>query len=311
MNRDDRTYVRTIFMSKVHSANGQSYEDLFCNVLSHAYTDFLPIKPQGKIGDRKNDGYLKSIGRYYQVYAPEEPNHSVMKAIQKAEKDFTGLKSYWQNIYPVNEYHFVFNDKYSGSFPDLEKALKNIKETNKLKSADVFLAKHLEDILFSLPDDVVQTIVGHIPDSHNVEMIDYYSLREVIGYIMNNHKPLSAEPYLVVPEFEEKIKFNGLSKRVKALVDTASYQIGALDAYFNNNGAAVKQDLRDRLNEKYQEATKKDYGKVPADVSRGDLIFFEILKSITPDTSRSIENASIILMTKYFESCDIFEDPNG
>jgi hypothetical protein len=73
------------------------------------------------------------------------------------------------------------------------------------------------NVLFTLPDDVIFSIIGYIPDPGNFEMIDFYSLREVIGYILQNHKPLSAEAPLVVPGFDEKIEFNGLSKRVKSL----------------------------------------------------------------------------------------------
>lgn len=309
MNREEKTYVRTIFTNKVLSANGQAYEDLFCSIMSKAYSDFVPIKPQGKVGDRKNDGYIKSIGRYFQVYAPEEPKYSTKKAIQKAEGDFKGLKAFWQDVHPINEYYFAFNDKYLGSTAELEKTLKNIKKVHNLKDADVFLAKHLEDILFRLPDDVILSIIGYIPDPSNIELIDYQSLREVISYMLQTHKPLFAQPALVVPGFDEKIEFNGLSKRVKSLLDMASYQIGSLDEYFYKNGATIKQELRDILSDKYKEAKTKDFGNISADISRGDLVFFDILASLVPNSSCSVEDAAIVLMTKYFESCDIFEDP--
>jgi hypothetical protein len=310
LNREEKAFARTIFKIKVLSANGQAYEDLFCEVLSNAYPDFLPIKPKGKVGDRKNDGYIKSSGRYFQVYAPEDPKSkdTEKKAIQKAEGDFSGLKDYWQKIYPIEQYYFVFNDKYHGSTAELEKTLKNIKSANKLKAAGVFLAKHLEDTLFTLSDDIILSIVGHIPDLSNFDLIDFHSLREVISYILTNHKPLSAKPVLVVPGFDEKIEFNGLSKRVKNLLNSASYQIGTLDEYFYKNGATVKQELRDILSEKYKQAQVKDFGDTDG-VTKGDLIFFDILNSLVPKPSASIENAAIVLMTKYFEACDIFEDP--
>jgi hypothetical protein len=189
--------------------------------------------------------------------------------------------------------------------------LHGIRNANQLKIADVFLAKHLEEVFFALPDDVIQSIIGHIPDPSNIELIDYQSLREVIGYMLQSHRPLSVQPVLVVPGFDEKIEFNGLSKRVKTLLDTASYQMGSLDEYFSKNGAAVKQELRDILNEKYKEARTKDFGDIPSDIAKGDLIFFDILKSLVTNSSPSVENAAIILMTKYFESCEIFEDPGN
>jgi len=271
--------------------------------MSKAYPDFISIKPQGSLGDKKNDGYRKEIGRYYQVYAPEEPGENEAHAIKKAERDFLGLLDYWQGIHPIREYFFVLNDKYQGSFPTIEKTLEDIKRTHKLASSGVFLVKHLEDLLFSLDDDVIQAIIGFIPNADNIGMIDYLSLREVIEYLLKKRKPLVATPSLAVPEFDEKILFNGLSNRVKALLDNSIYQIGLLDEYFYKNGAAIKQELRDRLSEKYQNASNLDFGNVPQGVTRGDLMFFHILDELIPpdNRSQSIEEATLVLMAKYFD----------
>ncbi len=309
MNRDEKTLARYLFMNKVYSANGQAYEDLFCAVMSKAYKDFIPIKPQGKFGDRKNDGYRQEAGSYYQIYAPEDPKASIHDAIKKAEHDFNGLLTYWHKISPIKEYYFVLNDKYQGPYPTVEQILVKIKDTNKLKKTGVFLAKHLEDVFFSLEDDVIQSIIGFIPDPNNIAMIDYRSLREVINHILQNRKPTALEASLSVPDFDEKIKFNGLGKRVKLLLDNACYQLGILDEYFYRHGASIKKDLRDRLNETYITSKNKDYGTIPDDMTHGDLVFFDILHSLVPKNTRAAEDAAIILMAKYFESCDIFEEP--
>lgn len=311
MNIDEKALARIIFANKVYAANGQAYEDLFCAIMSRAFSDFIPVKPQGNIGDRKNDGYQKKTGRYYQVYAPEEPNQSEATAIQKAQRDFQGLKTYWQNIYPIKEYHFVFNDKFQGPYPTIEKTLREIRELNGLENADVFLAKHLEDVLFSLEDDIIQSIIGYIPNPDNIEMIDYLSIKEVIEHILHNQKPLDVNTNLIVPDFEEKIKFNGLSKRINAMLDHASYQLGILEKYFDTTGASIKQEIRDRLSDIYQQLKLLNFGTLPEGISKSDLIFFEMIKRIAPEaqTSKSIQDATIVMMAKYFEACDIFEEP--
>ena len=53
----------------------------------------------------------------------------------------------------------------------------------------------------------------------------------------------------------------------------------------------------------------KDYGVISSDFSKNDLIFFDILESISPQPDERVRNAALVLMAKYFESCDIFEDP--
>ena len=54
-----------------------------------------------------------------------------------------------------------------------------------------------------------------------------------------------------------------------------------------------------------------------ADVQEiGDLVFFDILTSLTPTKlpqaqRASAQEAAIIVMAYYFEACDVFEDPDA
>lgn len=80
-------------------------------------SEFTPIKTQGNIGDRKNDGYIPSKGIYYQVYAPERIDAT--EAINKIENDIDGLIKYWNDVCPIKEYNFVINDKYKGAYPTI------------------------------------------------------------------------------------------------------------------------------------------------------------------------------------------------
>ena len=50
--------------------------------------DFQRVRPWGRAGDRKNDGWLPSKRILFQVYAPNEMAAS--EAINKIEEDFHG-----------------------------------------------------------------------------------------------------------------------------------------------------------------------------------------------------------------------------
>ena len=80
MNRDKRHIARIMFQNKVLAARGQAYEDLFIKIMMSSDPDFRGVKPQGQLGDRKNDGFNKKTGEYYQVYAPEDFRHSTKKS---------------------------------------------------------------------------------------------------------------------------------------------------------------------------------------------------------------------------------------
>src|SRR4051812_41975987 len=107
MNSDEKALMRILFRNRILESNGQQFEDFFTAVMQAANPQFKQVKPQGPIGDRKNDGFDPTRGSYYQVYAPEEPKHSESEAVSKLKTDFAGLKLHWDKISPVKEFRFV------------------------------------------------------------------------------------------------------------------------------------------------------------------------------------------------------------
>ena len=98
MDKQEKALARYLFQLKVHKANGQKFEDLFTSIMNYAEPGFRQIKAWGNIGDRKNDGYIKSTETYFQVFAPEDIGKSYPNAIKKLETDFAGLKKQWPNV---------------------------------------------------------------------------------------------------------------------------------------------------------------------------------------------------------------------
>ncbi|EAN0390318.1 TPA: hypothetical protein ACLGL7_004708, partial [Salmonella enterica] len=61
--------ARNMFHLQVYESDGVRFEDLFSKIMYYKSPDFQQVKPYGNIGDRKNDGFIKGQGVYYQVYA--------------------------------------------------------------------------------------------------------------------------------------------------------------------------------------------------------------------------------------------------
>jgi hypothetical protein len=299
MDTAERTMARMLFMSKIRSLDGMAFQDLVSQILGYADTDFCPIKPWGNIGDRKNDGCVPSKGIYYQVYAPEDSDKSYMQTIDKVERDFTGLLKHYTPS-AIKTYYFVVNDKYKGVHPDISLVMERIKQDNGLEEAKILCAKDLENIIFKLADDEILTIVGQVPDPSKIRRLDYSILSEIIGHIMAQPLQQSDASSLIVPDWDEKILFNGLSRKIAELLNSGMIHVGTLDAYLKNNGDYAAEELRDHLHEVYYDESKK---------ATGDELFYAILSRLSPRQQLMFQNTVLVIMAKYFETCDIFKEP--
>ena len=87
-----REWYEIKFSLEFRSKLGTEFQDFFSSIMERRYlSDFQKVKPYGKHGDRKCDGYHGSVKRVYQVYAPEKMN--VAETNTKIEEDFRNTPS--------------------------------------------------------------------------------------------------------------------------------------------------------------------------------------------------------------------------
>ena len=202
---------------------------------------------------------------------------------------------------PINEFYFVLNDKYKGVNADSEQAMVEIIKSNSLQNGGFKTAKDLENQLFSLNDDEIIVITGNIPDPSKLKILDYSILNEVIGYIMNISLPKGENPIINLPDWEEKIEFNNLTKVTAHYLNNGYIQVHSLEHYLANNSNFLADELRDKLNDIYMDE-KANFS--------GDELFWNIVDKASPRNEQIYQTAVIVIMSKYFESCDIFEEPS-
>ncbi|WP_346854872.1 ABC-three component system protein [uncultured Draconibacterium sp.] len=305
MTRDEKYIARLLFKNRVYESDKQSYEDFFVRVMQNHNSNFDPVKPQGQYGDRKNDGFDKINGIYYQVYAPEDLPSKEGEAIIKLSKDFNGLKSYWEKRgFEIKEFYYVVNDKYKGNYPTLIADIHNISIDFKIK-AELFRNKHLEEIFIQLDDDKITDIVGFLPDPMDIQEPDYSIMAEVVKYTLKYEVDDSCEKIPDDPNFDGKIIFNSLSKSVSEYLNAGRRQTYVINEYFAFQSDYVKDDLRKSFTTLY----KKGIDEIPESETKNDELFFYIRNQASPKNNIAVHNAVYILMAYYFEYCDIFETP--
>ena len=236
-------------------------------------------------------------GMFFQVYSPEEISKSYVNVVKKLNNDFKGILAQWSL---VNEFYFVVNDKYQGVNADCEQAIQTIKKDNNLRGAGFKTAKDLENLLFSLDDDQIFTIVGILPDPANIQL-DYSVLSEIISHLMRLSLPKTSDSSIIYPDWDQKIIFNHLKSLEAKYLDNGFLQIGALDKYLNNQSNFFADDLKDKIREIYTERRKKE---------SGSKLFWNIVNTISNKPETPFQLASIVLIAKYFETCDVLRNQN-
>jgi hypothetical protein len=307
MTSQEKYIARIMLKNKILQSDKQAYEDLFVRVMQNSNSQFQPVKPQGRIGDKKNDGFDKIAGKYYQVYAPEDLQSTEDSALSKIDEDFEGLKTHWtKEGFDIKEYYFVVNDKYKGAYPTLHSKAQEIQTKNKIK-AEIFLTKNLEDTFMKLSEDKIFDVVGFIPDGLDIQGIEYDVISEVIRHLMAVNASTAEELIPTSVDYEKKIQFNSLSRAMSDYLNSGHRQIYAVQDYFELNSSFLKDDLRKRFSVLYSQGVSE----IPDGETKNDQIFLFIRDKSCPKKTLGIQNAVHILMAYYFECCDIFEAPTS
>jgi hypothetical protein len=306
MNLEKQYIARVIFKNRVLSSHGQVFEDLFVRVMQASDKDFRPVKPQGREGDKKNDGFNKVKGQYYQVYSPENVLEKEKESYKKLDTTFDELYDYWQPISPIKEFYWVYNDKFqTGVYPSIEKSLADIEQKYKIK-ANPFLSKDLEDVFLSLPESEIIDILGYLPDHNCIEDVELSVLGEVIKFLIQVKFNPNNITFPNDINFDKKIRFNKLSTTFANILKSAFHQDFIITEYFKYNSKFAKENLKTVFSGFYKDASVEISGEF---AEKADLVFEYILDKARPRNNMAVTNAVLTLMAHYFESCDIYEEP--
>lgn len=307
MTREEKYLARIILKNKFYEADKQSYEDLFTKIMQNQDSNFKQVKPQGKLGDGKCDGFNEKTGDYFQVYAPEDLNGNEATMLSKMDSSIAGLLDFWeQRNFKVKRFNYVVKDDYKNVYPLLYTNAKKISEKYKIE-CKIITCKNVEDIFIKLTDENIFDIIGIIPDPLNIENVEYDVLHEVIGFLLNSKVPKISESIPVLPDFDKKISFNSLSKITGEFLNAGQRQGFVIKEYFELNSKFFKEELRQIFNSIYKQALNE----IPESETKNDEIFQYILDKSSPKDNFAYYNAVYILMAYYFEYCDIFETPKN
>lgn len=297
MNLQD-AYYEARFESVFLRARGDEFQTFFERLMGLAHkADFLPCRPFGKQGDRKNDGFLKSERRLFQVYAPNEM--AAQKAITKITEDFEGAKAHWGSHF--DKWVFVHN-AHDGLPPHVHTLLLDFEKQNPGVTLEPWGLEELRAVFRRLSPDDRASWFGAAPSEETQAQLGFRDLQVVLESLAGKTVSFGTAVTTVPPG---KIEVNDLSESVASLIKSGMTKAPMVSDFFD---AWHDETLGERL----AAAFRAEYSRL-----RGGLhpnrIFSELQSWVGGSQLGTAEHQMAVLavLAYYFERCDIFEEPRA
>ena len=178
MNLSDAYYEQK-FENEFLRAKGYAFQTLFERLMGLAYkADFMACRPWGNQGDQKNDGFLKSERRLFQVYAPNEMHAAKAKA--KITEDFEGAKEHWGKHFAT----WVFVHNATGGLPShVQQLLLDFEAANRGFRLEPWCLEELRLVFRRLSYDDKASWFGFAPTDETKIRLGFGALKVVLERI--------------------------------------------------------------------------------------------------------------------------------
>jgi len=297
MNLQDAYYEQK-FENMFLRAKGDEFQIFFERLMGLAYkADFMACRPWGNIGDRKNDGFLKSDHRLFQVYAPNEVEAA--KTIAKITADFDGAKVYWGKFF--DKWTFVHNAT-DGLPPHVHEHLLNFEQTNRSIRIDNWGMEELRQIFRTLSLEDRISWFGHAPDEEIKARIGFQEIQVVLESLECKTVPSSSVVKAIPPG---KIEANDLSESVSTLIKSGLSKSPLVSAFLDTwHDETLGERLAISFRKKYEDLRGTKHP---------NKIFTDLQLWVGGSHIETAEHQMAVLavLAYYFERCDIFEEPGN
>jgi hypothetical protein len=295
MDNYQRAYYDVKFLAEFLKRNATEFQTFFEEIMEKGYPgDFQRVRPWGNLGDRKNDGYLKSKRCLFQVYAPNDMN--IRKALTKIDTDFRGALPYWRQHFDT--WTFVHN-AYHGLAPDiLDKLLSLEVEHAPLKIERVGF-EELRREVFQMDAATITSLLGPAPSVQDMMRLGMKDLKPVLINIAR-HRPILSQEIRPVPP--DKLYSNDLSDSVEDLLKLGMQKAWLVQQFFDKWHDPT-------LGESVAQAFTDEYVRLKEEDNAPDQIFWKLQIFAGGERMQDPSTLSSVLavIAYLFERCHIYE----
>lgn len=295
MDKLTEAHFRQRARSTVLSQPLDAFQQLFETVMTARHgSDFVPVKPSGTHGDKKNDGYLLSERCVYAVYAPHYEGSA--KTVAKLRSDFEGARKNWPKM---RAWSFVHNDR--GFPPAALEAFEQLVDENPEISFSHHGPEWLLDSLIELPRQKLEELLGPAPSMEDLLDLGIDDLAAILDHL---EAIGDYDPSLVEPVNSGKIEHNGLSPDARSLLAAGMGKRPLVSKYY-------AQSSDPTLHDRHAAAFRSQYQMLRSQNLSSDQIFGELFVAVGAQLSGSHRSVvgKYAVLAHFFEECEIFENP--
>ena len=290
--------LKVAFLEK----RGTAFQDFFSDIMELVHPgDFQRVCPWGNVGDRKCDGFRSSDRTLFAIYAPE-PGEKVKlsKWVNKIDSDFTGALPYWQNHF--EQWTFVHNRE-QGLPPDVLSKLEQLQKDHPDLKIVRMGPTELRKAALNLGETELLGLLGPAVSSSDFAAVGFDQIRVVVEAVASQPAPCPSE---IRPVPSHKIEANALSNGVAILLKAGMEKADVVARFFSRWHDAT-------LGDRVAQAFRAKYEQLRRDGLSPNDVFAELWKFAGGHGKGNADNEAAVLavIASLFESCDIFEEPQG
>jgi len=290
-------YYELLFQVRYLQARGNSFQDLFSDIMERVHPgDFIRCRPWGNVGDRKNDGYLRSERTLFQCYAPNEMRQD--ETVKKIEEDYREAIPHWQQHFDT--WIFVHNSV-QGLGPDVLKRLLDLASAGSNVSVTHWGDAELLQRVRRLGQQDRIALFGAIPSRNAFMNLTIPELTTVIDRIQLQPIP-SPTPVMNVPP--GKMEFNAIPYGIRAMLQMGRTRVTSVKEYFDK---APDPQLGERVASAFRAEylRSRNAGNGPEQIFQDLLIYCGGIPPMPEDRHAATYTVLVFL----FDECEIFESP--
>jgi hypothetical protein len=300
MNREEIVLAWHSLTFRVQCAErtGAEFQSFFEQIMEKLDPSFIKVKPSGKEGDWKCDGWLPDSGTCFQVYAPEDL--TVSQTVAKIKDDFAGALKKWKG--QMKRWVFVWSAREKGIPAAVLSCLNDLAKDNQEIEVDQWGRERLWQQARTLPENDRIDLLGVVPIPAEITATTDHEVQVLLTYIADQPIP-NLDGDLGLVELEEKMDRNEFDDGVRILVKAAMPIVPTVEHYVSNHpDQRFSQRVAVSLAERYGELS----GELDGDPNA---VFGGLLDRIAGDSGPQSKErwAAVAIVAHYFELCDIFE----